>query len=223
MKRISKLLLVSLLGVGSVVGLAACSTSGQGDLSTQPSGESDYSAQPGSENPQAATGDAANSEATMASSNTGTVLEVAEEQGSFNTLTQAIEAADLEATLNGEGPYTVFAPTDEAFAALPEGTVEELLKPENKAALTQLLTYHVIPGEVTSAQLSSGDVQTVEGTPVTIQADGAAVRVNEAQVVQPDVLASNGVIHVVDQVILPSDIQSQVEGGASEQPAPAAN
>ncbi len=133
---------------------------------------------------------------------TATIVDVAVEAGSFTTLTQALEAAGLVDVLSGEGPFTVFAPTDEAFAALPEGTLEELLLPENREQLIQILTYHVVPGEVLSTSLEAGEVTTVEGSPVEISlADG--VMVNDANVVTADIEASNGVIHVIDKVILP--------------------
>ena len=131
-----------------------------------------------------------------------TVVDIAASQDSFKTLTAALKAAGLEEVLQGKGPFTVFAPTDEAFAALPEGTVEELLKPENKDKLVKILTYHVVPGAVTSTSLKAGEVATVEGSPVTIQL-GESVKVNDARVVTPDIKASNGVIHVIDKVILP--------------------
>ncbi|MEN9222790.1 MAG: fasciclin domain-containing protein [Thermostichus sp. BF3_bins_97] len=132
----------------------------------------------------------------------GTIVDVAVEAGSFTTLTQALEAAGLVETLSGEGPFTVFAPTDEAFAALPEGTLEQLLLPENRETLIQILTYHVVPGEALSTSLEAGEVTTVEGSPVEISlADG--VMVNDANVVTADIEASNGVIHVIDKVILP--------------------
>jgi uncharacterized surface protein with fasciclin (FAS1) repeats len=132
-----------------------------------------------------------------------TIVDVAAANGSFNTLVAAVQAAGLEPTLSGEGPYTVFAPTDEAFAALPEGTVEKLTKPENQAALQQILSYHVVEGEVPAAEIQSGPVGTVEGGDLEVTADAGEVTVNGASVVQPDVVASNGVIHVVDTVLLP--------------------
>lgn len=139
---------------------------------------------------------------TEAAAPAGTIVDVAVEAGSFTTLTQALEAAGLVETLSGEGPFTVFAPTDEAFAALPEGTLEELLLPENREQLIQILTYHVVPGEALSTSLEAGEVTTVEGSPVEISlADG--VMVNDAKVVTADIEASNGVIHVIDKVILP--------------------
>jgi len=131
------------------------------------------------------------------------IVDTAVEAGSFTTLVAAVQAADLVDTLKGEGPFTVFAPTDEAFAALPEGTVEDLLKPENKDKLTAILTYHVVPGKVMSTDLSDGmTAATVQGGDVTIgTTDG--VTVNGANVVNADIETSNGVIHVIDGVILP--------------------
>jgi len=132
------------------------------------------------------------------------IVDVASANGSFDTLVAAIQAAGLEETLSGEGPYTVFAPTDEAFAALPEGTVEKLVKPENQEALSQILTYHVVSGAVASSEIEPGVVSTVEGSDVELAVDPAGVVVNgEATVVQADVTADNSVIHVVDSVLLP--------------------
>ncbi|MGR3547514.1 MAG: fasciclin domain-containing protein [Roseovarius sp.] len=131
------------------------------------------------------------------------IVDIAAGNESFSTLVAAVQAADLVDTLKGEGPFTVFAPTDEAFAALPTGTVEDLLKPENKDKLTAVLTYHVVPGKVMSGDLSDGmTATTVQGSDVTIgTTDG--VSVDGAKVVQADIEASNGVIHVIDSVILP--------------------
>jgi uncharacterized surface protein with fasciclin (FAS1) repeats len=132
---------------------------------------------------------------------------IAAANDSFKTLTAALKAAGLTETLSGVGPFTVFAPTDEAFAALPQDALQELLKPENKAVLVKILTYHVVPGKVASTDLKSGEVKTVEGGGVNIKVDSATgVTVNDAKVVQPDIQASNGVIHVIDKVILPPDL-----------------
>ncbi|MEJ6392851.1 fasciclin domain-containing protein [Gymnodinialimonas sp. 2305UL16-5] len=129
------------------------------------------------------------------------IVETADDAGSFTTLLAAAEAAGLVETLSGEGPLTVFAPTDEAFAALPEGTVEGLL--EDTEALAAILTYHVVPGAVMSGDLSDGmTATTVNGADVTISL-GDSVMVNEATVVTPDIEASNGVIHVIDTVLIP--------------------
>ncbi|PSB20888.1 fasciclin [Phormidesmis priestleyi ULC007] len=133
-----------------------------------------------------------------------TIVEIASTNDSFKTLTAALKAAGLVETLSSPGPFTVFAPTDAAFAALPKGTVEELLKPENKAILVKVLTYHVVSGEVLSTNLKSGNVKTVEGSPVMVKVGTSSVMVNNAKVVKADIKASNGVIHVIDRVILPS-------------------
>ncbi|MGG7644759.1 fasciclin domain-containing protein [Rhodovulum sp. YNF3179] len=133
------------------------------------------------------------------------IVDTAVEAGSFETLVAAVQAAGLVETLKGEGPFTVFAPTDDAFAALPEGTVESLLEPGNKDQLTAILTYHVVPGKVMSGDLSDGMMAaTVEGSEVTIGTEGG-VTVDNANVVTADIEASNGVIHVIDAVILPGD------------------
>jgi uncharacterized surface protein with fasciclin (FAS1) repeats len=133
------------------------------------------------------------------------IVETAVSNGSFKTLTAALQAAGLVETLKGKGPYTVFAPTDEAFKKLPAGTVETLLKPENKAQLQKVLTYHVVSGNVMSGDLKgkTTNAKTVEGSAVRIDASGNAVKVDDAVVTQADVSASNGVIHVIDNVIMP--------------------
>ena len=133
-----------------------------------------------------------------------TIVETAVEAGTFQTLVAAVQAAGLVDTLNGSGPFTVFAPSDEAFAKLPAGTVEDLLKPENKDKLTAILTYHVVPGKVMSSDIAGKETaaKTVQGADVDINAtDG--VKVEGATVVTADIQASNGVIHVIDQVIMP--------------------
>jgi uncharacterized surface protein with fasciclin (FAS1) repeats len=124
--------------------------------------------------------------------------------GQFETLAAALTAADLIDTLKGPGPFTVFAPTDAAFAKLPDGTVENLLKPENKAQLTAILTYHVVPGSVMAADVVKlDDAPTVNGAMVDVNVDGGTVMINKATVVSADIAASNGVIHVIDTVLLP--------------------
>lgn len=131
------------------------------------------------------------------------IVDTAVEAGAFNTLVAAVQAAGLVETLKSEGPFTVFAPTDEAFAALPAGTVETLLKPENKAQLIAILTYHVVSGKVMSGDLSNGmTAPTVQGSDITIMTEGG-VTVNGANVVSADIETSNGVIHVIDAVIIP--------------------
>ncbi len=143
---------------------------------------------------------------TSAAADGGTIVDVATAAGSFNTLVAAVQAADLVDTLSGEGPFTVFAPTDEAFSALPEGVLDKLLLPENKDVLAQILTYHVVAGEVLASDVKTGAVATVEGSEVNLAADAGTVTVNDATVVQADVEASNGVIHVLDTVILPPSL-----------------
>ena len=124
--------------------------------------------------------------------------------GKFNTLVAAVKAAGLVDTLKGPGPFTVFAPTDEAFAKLPEGALEDLLKPENKAKLQSVLTYHVVPGKVMSRDaVKLNSAKTAQGSSIKIKAMDNGVMVNDAHVVKADIAASNGVIHVIDKVILP--------------------
>ncbi|MFV1494339.1 fasciclin domain-containing protein [Phaeobacter sp. JH20_36] len=131
------------------------------------------------------------------------IVDTAAGAGDFSTLVAAVEAAGLVDTLKGDGPFTVFAPTDAAFAALPEGTVEELLKPENKDKLIEILTYHVVPGKVMSGDLVDDmKAATVQGSEITIDLD-SGVMVDEAKVVTADIEAENGVIHVIDTVIMP--------------------
>ena len=133
------------------------------------------------------------------------IVDVAVGAGSFNTLAAALQAAGLVDTLKGDGPFTVFAPTDEAFAKLPAGTVESLLKPENKDQLIAVLTYHVVPGKVTSSQVVELDsATTVNGQNVDIRVNDGAVMIDNATVAKVDIMASNGVIHVIDEVILPN-------------------
>jgi uncharacterized surface protein with fasciclin (FAS1) repeats len=155
--------------------------------------------------PAAAAVDAsASSQTSSAPRAGGNIIEVATRAGQFTTLVAAINAAGLSETLNGAGPFTVFAPTDAAFAKLPAGTVESLLMPENKAKLTALLTYHVVPGRVASADLAG-----VTATPATVQGGTLAVdtssgvKVGGATVTTADVRASNGTIHVIDTVLIP--------------------
>lgn len=134
------------------------------------------------------------------------IVDTAVRAGQFKTLAAALDAAGLVETLKGSGPFTVFAPTDAAFAALPAGTVEGLLKPENRDKLVAILTYHVVPGRVTASQVAGmRSATTAEGGDLAIRASGGAVTVNDARVVSADVAASNGVIHVIDKVLIPKD------------------
>ena len=132
------------------------------------------------------------------------IVDTAVAAGSFKTLAKALQAADLVGTLKGPGPFTVFAPTDEAFAKLPAGTLEDLLKPENKAKLKRILTYHVVAGKVTAADVQKlKTAKAVSGDTIDIATAGGTVKVEQAQVTKADIAASNGVIHVIDAVILP--------------------
>ena len=132
------------------------------------------------------------------------IVDTAVSAGSFNTLVAAVKAAGLVDTLKGDGPFTVFAPTDEAFSKLPAGTVEDLLKPENKAKLQAILTYHVVAGKVMAADvIKLTKATTVQGQDVAIAVKGDKVHINNANVTQTDIGTSNGVIHVIDTVILP--------------------
>ena len=132
------------------------------------------------------------------------IVDTAVSAGSFKTLAAALTAADLVDTLKGDGPFTVFAPTDEAFAKLPEGTVADLLKPENKAKLAGILTYHVVAGKVLAADVVKlKEAKTVQGSKVKINVKGKTVKVNKSKVVKTDISCSNGVIHVIDAVLLP--------------------
>jgi uncharacterized surface protein with fasciclin (FAS1) repeats len=187
--------LFNLLGVGSMVVLSACAP------------------QRVTEAPPAAPPVAETRVETTADMSLAELSQAAAREGQFQTLTRAVEAAGIQEQLATPGPYTVFAPTDAAFAALPTGTLDNLLRPENKEQLTKLLAYHVIPGQVTSSQLTSGEVNTIEGTPVTVKVDNTtnAITVNGARVTQADIPASNGVVHTVDQVILPPNFPASLE------------
>ncbi|MEO0393851.1 MAG: fasciclin domain-containing protein [Pseudomonadota bacterium] len=132
------------------------------------------------------------------------IVDIAASNDNFSTLVAAVKAAGLVDTLKSDGPFTVFAPTDEAFASLPEGTVENLLKPENKDQLIAVLTYHVVSGKVKAEQVVDLDTATtVQGQAVDIAVTDAGVMVDNAKVIQTDIMATNGVIHVIDTVILP--------------------
>lgn len=142
---------------------------------------------------------------TMAAAEPGTIVEVAQANADFSTLVAAVVAADLAETLSSEGPFTVFAPTNEAFAALPAGLLDKLLLPENKETLAKILTYHVVGAKVMAAEVTAGDVASVEGSTIAVTTDGG-VKVNDAMVTATDVAASNGVIHVIDKVIVPPTV-----------------
>ena len=133
------------------------------------------------------------------------IVDTAVDVGTFSTLVAAVQAAGLVDTLKGEGPFTVFAPTDEAFAKLPEGTVDDLLKTENKEKLQAILLYHVVPGKVMAADVVKlSTAKTANDLNLSVMVDGKTVKINDAQVVQTDVTTSNGVIHVIDTVLIPN-------------------
>ena len=219
LNQISKKIIVSVLSVGSLLALSACSDPAGTDLS-QDGTATDQTA-PGAttaEQPTAEPGITTETPATVAPGETTAtteqnIVEVAATSPTFSTFTKAVDAAGLGNQFSQEGPYTVFAPTDEAFAALPAGTLDNLLLPENKDQLVKVLSYHVVPGEVTAAQITPGAVDTAEGEQLNVQIEPTtkAVMVNDAKVVQPDIQASNGVIHGVDKVILPPDVQLTTE------------
>ncbi|MBD2038323.1 fasciclin domain-containing protein [Leptolyngbya sp. FACHB-321] len=139
---------------------------------------------------------------------------IVEKSDSFNILNSLLRVADrngeLSRQLAGGGTYTVFAPTDRAFAALPEGTIKRLVQPENRATLIKILSYHVVPGKVDSSKIESGETRSVQGSPLNIQANAGSVTINDAQVIQADIEARNGVIHAVNKVILPPDVQASM-------------
>jgi len=193
----SKRLLLGVMGLGAIATLGACQPQAT-DTTVEPTEtEEETVVEEPAVTPEEPTAAA------------DTIVDVAAGNDSFSTLVQAIEAAELTDTLSTGGPYTVFAPTNEAFEALPEGTLEQLLQPENQETLTQILAYHVLPQAVPAAEVVSGEVDTVAGSPLTVSVDDTTgdVSVNEATVVETDVQASNGVIHAIDQVLLPPDIQ----------------
>ena len=132
-----------------------------------------------------------------------TIVEIAAANSNFSTLVTAVKAAGLAETLSGKGPFTVFAPTNAAFAKLPAGTLDSLLKPENKAKLRAILLYHVVPGTVMSTDIKPGAVKTAEGQDIKLAVAGGKVTVNDATVTTADIKASNGVIHVIDTVLIP--------------------
>lgn len=197
-RALSKHFAIGFIGLGSVVALGACVDAADTTATDAPAAEEEVTA--------AEPAEGYGTEEPMADG--PTVVDLAASDESFSTLVAAIEAAELTEVLSGEGPYTVFAPTNEAFEALPEGTLEQLLLPENRDLLTQILTYHVVPAEVMAADVASGEAPTVAGAPISIMVDETTgeIMVNEAAVVMPDVVASNGVIHVIDQVLLPPDL-----------------
>ncbi len=189
--RVMRRTAIAVVAVAAALTLSACSSSSD-EATTETSAAMEESAM--------AEGDAMVDEASV-----GTIVDVASANPDFSTLVTALSAAGLVETLSGEGPFTVFAPTNAAFAALPAGVLDALLLPENKDALVKILTYHVVPGTVLAADIADGDVATVEGQSVTLST-ASGVTVNGANVVTADVLADNGVIHVIDAVLVPADV-----------------
>lgn len=136
----------------------------------------------------------------------GTIAEVAAANPALKNLTAALQAGGLTETLKGQGPFTIFAPTDQAFSVVPAALRQRLLQPQNRKTLTRILSYHVVPGELSSSQLNSGTIKTLEGQTLAVQT-GSQVTVNNAKVTQPDIQASNGVIHVIDRILVPPDVK----------------
>lgn len=177
------------VGVAAVLTLGACT--------------SDNDAEPAAQEPTGAT-----TEQPAEQAGGMTITDIVADTPEFSTLLTAVSEAGLAETLADEGPYTVFAPTDEAFAALPEGTLESLLEPKNQEQLQGILTYHVVPAEIMAADVTAGEVTTVNGETFTVSVEGDQVLIadaagNQATVVQTDIGASNGVVHVIDTVLLP--------------------
>jgi uncharacterized surface protein with fasciclin (FAS1) repeats len=192
---LSKRLLSGFLGVGAIVALAACAPeTAEVEPAPDTAVEEPAEEDPAAEDPMAEDDEMADGD---------TIVDIAADDDDFSTLVEAIEAAGLEEVLASDGPFTVFAPTNEAFEALPDGALDALLLPENQDVLVQVLTYHVVPAEVLSDDLESGDVPTVEGSTVMIEVTDDGVMVNEAMVTEADIEASNGVLHAIDQVLLP--------------------
>ncbi|QQE66439.1 fasciclin [Leptolyngbya sp. BL0902] len=187
-----KRLTIGVIGVGALSLMAACGSSA--DMTTD--------ATVSDEAPMAAEG------SDYGATAGNTVVDIAASEDDFTILVQAIEAAELTETLASSTPITVFAPTNAAFEALPEGALEALLQPENQDALRQVLSYHVLPLEVPAAEVTTGEVPTAAGAPLTLVVDEATgtVMVNNAQVIMTDIMASNGIIHAIDQVVLPPDL-----------------
>ena len=183
--RTPKILKLGAVAIAAALLFAACSSDGDDESATTTEAPTETTAAP----------DDAAAEAN--------IVETAVAAGDFTTLVAAVEAADLAGTLSGEGPYTVFAPTDDAFAALPEGAVDDLLA--DPEALANVLTYHVVDGDVMAADLSDGmEVEALNGETLTITIDGDTVKVNDATVTTADIVTSNGVIHVIDTVLIPA-------------------
>jgi uncharacterized surface protein with fasciclin (FAS1) repeats len=201
MKTLTQLL-IGMIGLSAFISLPVVAQSNQIHNSSRGNPQQTAQSDPDSRNQPAQDGKTPNSsDATPATKN---IVEEAASSKQFQTLIKVIKAAGLEETLAAKGPYTIFAPTDQAFAGLPEGSLEQLLQPENKDLLRHLLNYHVVLGSVTKGQLKNGQIKTLSGDPVTVEVSKeGTVTVNNAKVTQADIQVSNGIIHVVDQVIIP--------------------
>lgn len=206
--KLSKKLLVGVLGVSLVGALAACTPPTDTTADTTADTPT-ATGSPDTTTPDTTAGSPDVGTDTQANAGEETVVDLVQQSNSFSTLEQAIQAAELEDVLSTEGPYTVFAPTDEAFAALPPETLDQLLQPENQDALRQILTYHVVPGSITSPSVTPGELSTVEGSSLVVDNAAGEVLVDGARVVEPDIIASNGVVHAIDQVLLPPGLQLQ--------------
>ncbi|MGF1519567.1 MAG: fasciclin domain-containing protein [Nodosilinea sp.] len=184
---------IGFASVGAAALMAACGPTGEPTADTAPG-----------QDPMATEAPAADYD----SASEGSIVDVAASNDDFSILVEAVQAAGLADTLSADTPMTLFAPTNAAFEALPEGTLEQLLLPENQEALRQILTYHVIEGEVPASAVMTGEVPSAAGSPISIQVNDATgeVMVNQAMVTQTDIQASNGIIHAIDQVILPPDL-----------------
>jgi uncharacterized surface protein with fasciclin (FAS1) repeats len=185
-----------------VLAAGACGSDDDNSASTTAAAEAPATEAPATEAPmtEAPMTEAPGTDAAAA----GTIVDVAASNPDFSTLVTAVEAAGLAETLSGDGPFTVFAPTNEAFAAVPPEVLESLLA--DQEALTKVLTYHVLPGQVMAADVAPGDVATVEGSMATITDDGGTLKIGDATIVATDVAASNGVIHVIDAVLIPPTV-----------------
>ncbi|MFN6514426.1 MAG: fasciclin domain-containing protein [Nostoc sp. CreGUA01] len=203
-KALARKAFFNIVGISSLVGLSACAEPvTEAPIATVP---------PVTQTPITTPSPVAPTPTPTTSQNLADLAKSAAAQGQFQTLIKAVGIAGLNEQLTQPGPYTVFAPTDAAFSALPKATLDKLLQPANKQQLVRLLAYHVIPGRITSQQLTSGEVKTVDGTPVkiTVTPSTKAITINNAKVTQPDIPASNGIVHIVDQVILPPNFPASL-------------
>lgn len=198
-----KKFLMGAVGLGMIATLSACN---QPEATSEAPSDAVAPETETAQSPTTTTPDTTTSPEGVASADE-TVNEVIDDNDSFSILEEAIDTAELDATLSQPGPYTIFAPTDAAFQALPPETLEALQRPENKAALQQVLSYHVVPSAIPSAEITPGEVETVAGEPVNIATAGGEVTVGDATVTEPDIQASNGVVHAIDKVLLPPDFQ----------------